>query len=254
MQRHLNNPHVAGMFIWTGMDYIGEPTPYTWPSRSSYFGVTDTCGFPKDAFYYYQSKWSDIAVLHCVTHWNWEGYEGKKINIIAFSNCESAELFLNGKSVGVCKYDLNYADHLHWEVPYEAGTLRFVGYKNGEKAVETILKTADKPYAVRLSADSCELSDDDHSLAFITADIVDKNGNIVPDADNSITFSVEDGITLCGVDNGDPEYVGSLKSDTIPALAGKCLAIVRASGKTGCFTVRAQAKGLCGDSLKLTTR
>lgn len=254
MQRHLNNPHVAGMFIWTGMDYIGEPTPYTWPSRSSYFGVTDTCGFPKDAFYYYQSKWSEKAVLHCVTHWNWEGYEGKKINIIAFSNCESAELFLNGKSFGVCKYDLNYADHLHWEVPYEVGTLSVVGYKNGEAVAETIIKTADRPYAVRLSADRYELSGDGRSLAFITADIVDKNGNIVPNADNSITFSAENGITLCGVDNGDPEYVGSLKSDTIPALAGKCLAVVRASGKTGCFTVRAQAKGLCGGSLILTTR
>lgn len=249
--RHINNPHVAGMFIWTGMDYFGEPTPYTWPSRSSYFGATDTCGFPKDAFYYYQSRWSNKAVLHPVTHWNWEGYEGKQINIIAFSNCDSAELFVNGESVGICKYDKNYADHLHWEVPYRAGTLKFVGYKNGETVVETVLKTAGKPYAVRMSADKTHICTDNHSLAFITADVVDECGNIVPYAEMPITFKAESGLVPCGVDNGDPEYVGSLKSDTIPALAGKCLFIVRSGGNSGSFKVSAEAMGLKGDSIEI---
>lgn len=251
LRRHLNNPHVAGMFIWTGMDYFGEPTPYTWPSRSSYFGATDTCGFPKDAFYYYQSRWSEKSVLHPVTHWNWEGYEGKQINIIAFSNCDSAELFVNGESAGVCEFDINYADHLHWEVPYRAGTLRFVGYRGGKAVVETVLKTAGKPYAVRLSADKTCICADMHSLTFITADVVDEEGNVVPNAQNAITFKTEDGIVPCGVDNGDPEYVGSLKSDTIPALAGKCLFIARSIGKKGRFKISASAQGLKGDSIEI---
>ncbi len=249
--RHINNPHVAGMFIWTGMDYFGEPTPYTWPSRSSYFGATDTCGFPKDAFYYYQSRWSEKAVLHPVTHWNWSGMEGKQINIIAFSNCDSAELFVNGKLAGVCNYDINYADHLHFEVPYEAGTLKFIGYKNGEAAVETVLKTADEPHAVKLSVDKRCITADKQSLVFVTADIVDKEGNIVPCAQNSVTFKTEEGIIPCGVDNGDPEYVGSLKSDTIPALAGKCLFIARSIGKKGRFKISAGAQGLKGDSIEI---
>ena len=125
-------PWVAGEFVWTGFDYIGEPTPFPWPSVSSYFGIVDLCGFPKDRYYLYQSQWTDKPMVHILPHWNWQGFEGKEIPVWCYSNCESVELFLNGKSLGEKKFSDTKDLHLVWKVPYAAGTLKAVAKNNGK--------------------------------------------------------------------------------------------------------------------------
>ena len=251
MMRHKKCPQVAGMFIWTGMDYFGEPTPYSWPSRSSYFGVVDTCGFKKDGFYYYQSCWLDKPMIHLAAHWNLEGMEGSNVDVLAFTNCDSAELFLNGKSLGICEYKEENGEHLLWSVPYEPGTLYAVGYKKGEVCCETSVTTAGEPYAVRIAADRSVIKTGIKDLAYVTAEIIDKNGVVVPTAKADVTFKVQEGLKILGVDNGDPEYVGALKSNHIPALAGLCLAVIGDKGLQGGFTVTAEADGLESGSITI---
>lgn len=244
MRLHQSNKRIGGMFIWTGMDYLGEPTPYTWPSRSSYFGVTDTCGFPKDAYYFYQSCWSDKPVLHLFPHWNWEGMEGRPIDVLAYTNCDSAELFLNGVSQGICRFDPRQGMHLHWRVPYKPGTLTVRGYDSaGELCAEDRIVTAGPPAEIRLSAEQTVLRDL-YELCYITARVVDAAGNPVPVDASRITFTPEDGLEIVGVDNGDPTYTGMLKSDSIPTLGGLCLCVARRGGRTGKFTVTAVSGNL----------
>ena len=249
MRVHLNHSGVAGMFIWTGIDYLGEPSPYCWPSRSSYFGAADTCCFPKDGYYFYQSFWSDEPVLHLLPHWNFEGMQGKNIDVLAYTNCYSAELFLNGVSQGRVSYSPENGEHLHWTVPYSPGTLVAVGYdKNGEKIASDTMVTASEPYKVKLSVNSKALNSAERELCFVTALVCDSSGNTVPTASNLISFSVNGNAAVVGVDNGDPEYTGSLKADSIPALSGKCLAVVSA-GAAGAVTVIASSDGLLSDSI-----
>lgn len=252
MMRHKASDGVCGMFIWTGIDYLGEPTPHLWPSRSSYFAPVDTCGFKKDSFYYYQSQWSDKPVLHLTGHWNWDGIIDDYVDILAFTNCDSVELFLNGKSQGVLEYDHKTCSHLAWKLPYEKGELKAVGYISGKPCIETVLATTDKAYAIRLSTYKSELKTGTDDVDFITADIVDKNGNIVSIGEYDITFTLDEGIEILGVDNGDPEYIGSLKSNRIPTLSGKALCIIGEQGISGDFAVTAKAKGLkeCSVTIK----
>ena len=202
---YAERPYLAGVFFWTGFDYRGEPTPYGWPSVTSYFGMMDVCGFPKDNVFYLKSWWGTEPVLHLLPHWNWSGMEGKEIDVWAYSNCDEVELFLNKKSLGKKKMELN--GHLEWKVKYEAGTLEAIGFKNGKKVLTEVQKTTGNPENIKLSVDKENLSNS--NIVVVTAEITDKKGLHVPTTDNEFTFSIKGGKIL-GVGNGNPT---SLESD-----------------------------------------
>jgi beta-galactosidase len=202
---YAERPYLAGVFFWTGFDYRGEPTPYGWPSVTSYFGMMDVCGFPKDNVFYLKSWWGKEPVLHILPHWNWSGMEGKEIDVWAYSNCDEVELFLNKKSLGKKKMEQN--GHLEWKVKYEPGTLEAIGFKNGKKVLTEVQKTTGNPEIIKLSVDKENLPNS--KVVVVTAEITDKNGLHVPTANDEITFSVKGGKIL-GVGNGDPT---SLESD-----------------------------------------
>jgi beta-galactosidase len=200
-------PYLAGMFIWTGFDYRGEPTPYGWPSVTSYFGMMDVCGFPKDNVYYLKSWWGTSPVLHILPHWNWQGMEGKEIDVWVYSNCDEVELFLNKKSLG--KKKMEQYGHLEWKVAYQPGTLEAVGYKNGKKVLSEIQKTTGTPENIKLIPHQPQLKSA-NDVAVVTVEVTDKNGLHVPTAGNEITFEVKGGGKIIGVGNGDPT---SLEND-----------------------------------------
>ena len=202
---YAERPYLAGVFFWTGFDYRGEPTPYGWPSVTSYFGMMDVCGFPKDNVFYLKSWWGTEPVLHILPHWNWSGMEGKEIDVWAYSNCDEVELFLNKKSLGKKKMELN--GHLEWKVKYEAGTLEAIGFKNGKKVLSQVQKTTGSPENIKLSVDKENLSNS--NVVMVTAELTDKKGLHVPTADDEIAFSIKGGKIL-GVGNGNPT---SLESD-----------------------------------------
>lgn len=196
---YAERPYLAGVFFWTGFDYRGEPTPYGWPSVTSYFGMMDVCGFPKDNVFYLKSWWGNEPVLHLLPHWNWSGMEGKEIDVWAYSNCDEVELFLNKKSLGKKKMEQN--GHLEWKVKYEAGTLEAIGFKNGKKILTEIQKTTGNPEKIKLSVDKENLLNS--NVVVVTTEIIDKNGLHVPTANDEITFSIQGGKIL-GVGNGNP--------------------------------------------------
>jgi beta-galactosidase len=192
--------YLAGMFIWTGFDYKGEPTPYTFPSVYSYFGMVDACGFPKDNVYYLRAWWGDKPILHILPHWNWKGKEGQTIDVWAYSNADEVELFLNKKSQG--RKSVPRYGHIEWKVKYEAGTLEAVGYKGGKKILTDIVKTTQEPITVQLTADKTNLQADKKDIAMITVQVNDKNNLFVPTAENEITFKIEGAGKIIGVGNG----------------------------------------------------
>ncbi|KRD10240.1 beta-galactosidase [Flavobacterium sp. Root901] len=196
---YAERPYLAGMFIWTGFDYRGEPTPYGWPSVTSYFGMMDVCGFPKDNVFYLKSWWGTEPVLHIMPHWNWSGMEGKQIDVWVYSNCDEAELFLNKKSLGRKKMEQN--GHLEWKVNYTPGTLEAIGYKNGKKVLSEIQKTTGKAENIKLSVDKENIPNS--KVTVVTVEVTDKNGLHVPTANDEIVFSIKGGKIL-GVGNGDP--------------------------------------------------
>jgi beta-galactosidase len=198
-------PFLAGMFIWTGFDYRGEPTPYKWPSTGSYFGMLDQCGFPKDIVWYLRSWWGSEPVLHLLPHWNWKGREGQPISVWAYSNYEEVELFLNGKSQG--RKSMVKNGHLEWMVPYAPGTLKAIGYLGGKPAATETVRSTGAAVAVTLSAQQTQLKADGKDLAVITVSAVDKNGLMVPDANTEITFSISGPGKIIGVGNGNPTSV-----------------------------------------------
>ncbi|MGB8368181.1 MAG: beta-galactosidase GalA [Limisphaerales bacterium] len=195
-------PWLSGGFIWTGFDYRGEPTPYGWPCINSHFGVMDTCGFPKDNFYYYQAWWTDKPVLHLLPHWNWPGREGAEIEVRALSNCEEVELFLNGRSLGRKTMERN--SHLAWMVPYAPGTLSAKGYNGGKVIAETKVETTGAPAAVQLRPDRSTLNADGEDVSVFTVSATDAQGRVVPVAANSIHFELSGPGKILGVGNGDP--------------------------------------------------
>jgi len=233
---------LSGMFIWTGFDYMGEPTPYTWPARSSYFGIVDLAGFPKDVYYMYQSEWTDKTVLHIFPHWNWEA--GKTVDVWAYYNhADEVELFLNGRSLGVKKKageDL----HVMWRVKYQPGTLKAVLRKNGKIVLTKEIKTAGRPAKIQLLADRSVIKADGKDLSFITVKVLDKDGNVVPNAENLINFKVNGEAFIAGVDNGDPVSHDPFKADYRKAFHGLALAIVQAKEKAGKISFTAAANGL----------
>lgn len=243
--------YLSGMFIWTGWDYLGEPTPYWWPARSSYFGIIDLAGFPKDAYWFYQSEWTDKPVLHIFPHWNWN--PGQTIDVWAYTNCDEVELFLNGTSLGR-KKKTDGEMHLVWRVQYEPGSLTGVGYKNGTELMRQDIRTAGKPAAIILSPDRKEIKADGSDLSFITVTVVDKDNVTVPYADNLISFKVEGEGIIAGVDNGSQVSHEPFRADYRKAFHGKCLVVVKSSAKTGRIAVTASAEGLSPASCGIKVR
>lgn len=259
--------YLAGQYIWTGIDYIGEPTPYydTFPAKSSYFGAVDTAGFPKDIFYYYQSQWTDEPMLHILPHWNWS--EGEKVRILAYTNVQKVELFLNDRSLGERTFEKketswgkSYLEtsegdtYLEWQVPFEPGTLRAVAKdENNRIIVEDEVKTAKEPRAIKLTADAYVIDADGKDLSFVTVEVVDEDGHVVPTADNNIHFDLSGSGTLAGVDNGDAASIEGYKRNERRLFSGKALAILQAGEHAGVINLNASGSGLLSDSLTVFT-
>jgi beta-galactosidase len=241
--------HMSGMFIWSGFDFIGEPVPYPWPARSSYYGVIDLCGFPKDAYYLYQSEWTNKPVLHLFPHWNWE--PGKIVDVWAYyNNADEVELFLNEKSLGVKK---KQGDEMHvmWRVPYQTGTLKAISRKSGQPVLTSEIKTAGKPANIEMIADRIVIKADGTDLSFVTVKITDKDGNMVPNADNLVNFKVEGEGIIAGVDNGYQASMESFKANYRKAYNGMCLVIIQSNGKFGKIILEASSEGLKGTNLNI---
>ena len=243
--------YISGMFIWTGFDYLGEPTPYWWPSRSSYFGIVDLAGFPKDAYYMYQSEWTDKPVLHLFPHWNWS--EGDTVDAWVYTSANEVELFLNDQSLGT-KQKSDDDLHLMWRVPYSPGTLRAVGQTELQGVLTTEVTTAGAPAAIMLSADRGELRADGYDLAFVTVDIVDEAGVLAPHAENLVTFVVEGNAFIAGVDNGSQTSHEPFKADYRRAFNGKCLVILQSEETPGSVTLTASSEGLRPASVEINLK
>jgi beta-galactosidase len=242
IERHL---FVAGEFVWTGWDYLGEPTPY-YSSRSSYSGIIDLAGFKKDRFYLYQSHWRpELPMAHLLPHWNWPERVGEVTPVHVFTSGDEAELFLNGKSLGR-KKKAPYEYRLRWDdVKYEPGELRVVAYKNGKNWAEDIVKTTDEPVRLEASADRNEIRADGKDLSFITVRVTDKNGLTAPRANSSIKFEIEGCGEIVATDNGDPTDFTPFPSHERKAFNGLALVIVRSkAGASGSITVFAKSDGL----------
>jgi len=268
------HPEIIGEYVWTGFDYLGEPTPFggrdnstngywngDWPSRSSYFGTVDLCGFPKDRYYLYQSQWTTEPMVHVLPHWNWEGAGHDVIPVFAYTNCEEVELFVNGESLGrkIKGQDLtkvpiqlkNYdKDHmlskyrLSWEVPFSPGSLRVVGYTDGKAVAEKTIQTAGEPTRIRLEPDRLKLNADGSDLSYVTVRVEDKNGNLCPLSDNLIHFEVEGAGKIAAVGNGNAATTEPFIASQRHAFNGLCMLIIQASKETGEISIRATSEGL----------
>jgi beta-galactosidase len=267
------SPQVLGEFVWTGFDYLGEPTPYfawdqprdekDWPARSSYFGIVDLAGFPKDRFYLYQSQWTKEPMVHLLPHWNWSGREGQAIPVMAYSNAEEVELFLNGRSQGQKRKgepfvmpvgqkisdDLRFTTkyRLVWEVPYAPGTLKAVAYTAGKEVATTEVKTAGPAARLRLQPDRARIHADGEDLSFVTVRVEDAAGTLVPDADHLVRFAVEGAGRIAAVDNGNAASLEPFQADHRKAFSGLALLVVRSKrGERGEIRVTATSDGLAG--------
>ncbi len=246
-------PWMAGGFVWSGFDYRGEPTPFEWPAVSSQYAILDTCGFPKDVYYYYQSWWTDQPVLHLFPHWNWTGKEGQDIDVWCYSNCKQVELFLNGQSLG--RKTMRRYSHLEWQVKYAPGTLSAKGYADDDKVIaETRVETTGEPAAIALEPDRTTLTADGTDISLVTVKIVDGQGRTVPVATNGVTFSVTGAGHLLGVGNGDPTCHEPDKGNQRSAFNGLCIAIVQSSRTPGAITIQASSPDLKPAVVVLETR
>ncbi|MCK9344363.1 MAG: DUF4982 domain-containing protein, partial [Massilibacteroides sp.] len=277
------NPQIMGEFMWTGFDYLGEPTPYggrdnstnghwngDWPSRSSYFGAIDLAGFPKDRYYLYQSEWTTKPMVHILPHWNWKGMEGQEIPVFVYTNADKVELFLNGESLGTKVKGVDkttipvsfngYASktfdspyRLSWNVPYKAGSLVAKAYKGGKQVAEQTINTAGRPYQVVMTADRKSFKADGKDLSYITVRIEDKAGNLCFNADNLVNFTVKGAGHLKAVGNGNAATVASFQAKERKAFSGMCLLVVQADEVGGEISVKASSKRLRSSKLMLTT-
>ena len=254
---------VIGEFVWTGFDYLGEPTPYDemWPSRSSYFGINDLAGLPKDRFYLYRSRWNTKdETLHILPHWNWEGREGKTTPVFVYTNYHSAELFVNGKSMGVQKkHNEGTPQHryrLMWmDVKYEPGSIKVVAFdKTGKIAATKERVTAGKPYKIKLNPDRADINANGEDLAFVTVSVVDKNGNECPTATNQLNFKVNGNGFYRAACNGDPTSLEMFHLPTMKLFSGKLVVLVGSTDKKGPIELSVTGKGLISGKVVLTSK
>jgi len=263
--------YVIGDFMWTGIDYLGEAR---WPGKGSGSGEIDMINQPKDGYYFYQSQWTTQPVLHLLPNWNWAGREGQIIPVLAYTNCDTVELFVNGKSYGIKTQEFprqgnsggwnRYAKtpvnsttadlHLSWDVAYEPGTIKAVGRKNGKQVIIEEVQTTGKAAALRITTDSSTVNADGKDVALIHVDVVDDNGNVVPDADNLINFTVSGNGQLIGVDNGNQRDDDSFKLSSRKAFKGHAYAVIEASRKPGNIQLAVQADGLKPASVTIATQ
>lgn len=245
-------PFISGIFIWSGIDFIGEPVPYEWPAKSSYYGVVDLAGFPKDVYYLYQSIWTDKPTLHLFPHWNWKN--NQEIDVWAYYNqADEVELFLNDTSLGI-KSKLLDDMHVMWRVKYKPGTLKAISRKNGKVILEKKIKTAGEPAKIELFADRNEINANGKDLSFITAKIMDENGTLVPNASNHVQFNIFGSGNIAAVDNGYQASHESFKADHRKAFKGMCLAIIQSNGKSGNIVLEATSDNLEPASITLMAR
>ena len=263
--------YVSGDFMWTGIDYLGESG---WPRKGNNAGVIDSCGFAKDTYYFCQSQWTDQPMVHVLPHWNWPGKEGEFIPVLCYTNCDSVELFLNGRSLGVQSYWFPRSGmqqdyeifparnkvtrttsdlHLTWTVPYQPGTLKAVGVKQGKIVAVEEITTTGQPAAIVLSADRVKLAADRADIAHVTVKIVDAQGRVVPVADNEAAFTIQGEGKIIGVDNGDPMSHEDFKGSRRKAFNGLCLAIVQSTAKPGRIQLTAASPGLKSGTITITT-
>jgi beta-galactosidase len=235
-------PWLSGGFVWTGFDYRGEPSPNGWPNISSQYGIIDTCGFPKDSFYYYKSWWIIEPVLHLFPHWNWTGMEGKRIAVWVYSNLDKVELLHNGQSLGT--KEMRKDSHVAWLVPYAPGSIEARGYKGDKAVMTTKRETTGQPAKLAMSADRQELSADGEDVAMFAIEVRDAQNRIVPITDNEVTFKVSGAGKLIGVGNGDPTDQASDKGTSRKAFSGHCMAVVQSTKNGGNITVEATSPGL----------
>jgi len=246
------NPFLTGLFIWTGFDYRGEPTPYKWPCINSHFGVMDTCGFPKDWYYYLKAAWTDEPLVHIFPHWNWPGREGQEIEVWAFSNCDAVELFLNGQSLG--RQEMIPNGHLIWKVRYAPGDLVAKAYRDGRLAATKVVATTNPPARIHLEPDRGTIAADGCDVAMIRVSIRDDQGRVVPIADNEVAFTVEGPGRIIGVGNGDPSSHEADKGTIRRAFSGYCLAIIQAGRESGKIALRATSSGLLSATANIEAR
>jgi beta-galactosidase len=243
--------YLSGQFIWTGFDYLGEPTPYGWPSRSSYFGIIDLAGFPKDVYYMYKSEWTDDPVLHLFPHWNWE--EGDSVDVMAYFNCEEVELFLNEESQGI---QTKEGDELHamWRLAYTPGTIKATGRTNGKVVLTKEIKTAGEASQITLEVDRSTIKADGKDLSFVTVSILDMNDNLVPFADNLVNFTIEGNGKIVGVDNGLQTSHEPFKANYRKAFNGKCLVVIQSEKEPGVIKLTARSENLKEASIEIQSR
>jgi len=231
---------MSGLFVWTGFDYLGEPDPYTFPARSSYFGIIDLAGLPKDIYYMYQSEWTTQPVLHIFPHWNWQ--QGQEVDVWAYYNlADEVELFLNGKSMGK-KSKQNDDLHVFWRLQYEPGVLKAVSRKNGKVVLEKEIHTAGKAATLELISDKRVIKKDRYDLAYITVSMKDSDGNLVPNANHSINFEITGGGKIVGVDNGYQANLDSFKASSCKLYNGKCIVIVQSNTTKEAITLTASSE------------
>jgi len=276
-------PGVLGEFVWTGFDYIGEPTPYfngrapgadnpDWPARSSYFGFIDLAGFPKDRYYLYQSVWTTKPMVHVLPHWNWEGPDGQNIPVMAYTNADEVEVFLNGKSLGrkkrfgepieipvgqnvspTHKFTTKY--RLEWQVPYQPGDLKALAYQGGKQVAVDEVRTAGAPARIKLVPDRSTIHADGEDLSFVTVRVEDKDGNLCPVADNLVKFQVTGAGSIRAVDNGNAATTEPFQADQRKAFNGLALLIVSSEkGQAGRIHVTATSEGLTSGTTEITTQ
>ncbi|KAI0011019.1 glycoside hydrolase family 2 protein [Xylariaceae sp. FL0662B] len=246
-------PYVAGEFVWTGWDYLGEPTPYD-GARSSYYGIIDLAGFKKDRFWLYQTHWRpELPTAHILPHWTWPDRVGQVTPVHVFSIGDEAELFLNGQSQGVQRKE-EYTYRFRWDdITYEPGELRVVTYKDGEEWAEETVRTAGAAAGLRLTADREAIRADGEDLSFITVEVVDDQGDVVPVADDSIAFSLSGPGEIVATDNGNPADMTAFPSTERKAYGGRALVIIRANaGDPGPITVTATAENLTEAEVTVT--
>ena len=275
--QHEDLPYCIGEFVWTGFDYLGEPTPYytNWPSHSSLFGIVDLAGIPKDRFYLYRSHWNKEAeTLHILPHWNWKGREGEVTPVFVYTNYPSAELFINGVSQGKRTKDLSIKRdgsdtemakknfdrqkryRLMWmDTKYQPGTVKVVAYDaNGKTVAEKVMKTAGEPYKIVLEADRSSIAADGKDISFVNVKIVDKDGNFCPTDEREISFKVKGAGTFKAVANGNPSSLESFQTPKMKLFSGQLTALVQSAEKGGIITLEATAKGVKAGKISIEVR
>jgi beta-galactosidase len=222
-----DRPWFMGGFAWTGFDYRGEPTPYSWPNINSHFGIMDMCGFPKNVYYYYKSWWTAGDFIHLSPHWNWKGQEGRMIKVWVNTACQDVELYLNGKSLG--KKEMPRSGHLYWFVPYKPGTLKAVGHLNGRK-IEEVVQTTGPAASIKLTPYQTTIKGDGFDGTAVNVTVVDAQGREVPDAQDLIKFNLTGNARIIGVGNGDPSSHEDDHGNQRHLFNGKCQVIIQDSG------------------------